>query len=59
MKYTVIVGGNPYTVDAEVDYENNGVHRFVDFNHEANVEVLVAEFGSSKIDGIILEDNNA
>ena len=55
MKYTVIVGGNPYTVVAEGwDKSADGVVKFWDDNPHR----VVAEFTDSKIDGIIMEDNN-
>ena len=58
MKHIVIIGGNPYVVLAETNYEKDGVERFVDFDHAKDKEIIVAEFDKSKIEGIIFEDNN-
>jgi len=62
MKYTVIVGGNPYTVVADaMERQSDGVVRFWDrLSEDAHIGGIesVAEFNASKVDGIIFEDNN-
>jgi len=55
MKYTVIVGGNPYTVVAD-KYERERVSDVVRFTDDNGA--LVAEFKATRIQGVILQDNN-
>ena len=61
MKYTVIVGGNPYTVVADkCETEHRiGLVQFFDLNDQSLESTKVAEFNTAKVDGIIWEDNNA
>ena len=60
MKYTVIVGGNPYVVVADWMTQADGRVLFGDNICDDNGVVAedVAEFKQDKIDGIIFEDNN-
>ena len=58
MKYTVIVGGNPYVVLAERMWKPMiGVCWFVDGDIEGDY-TTIAEFKDDKIDGVIMGDGN-
>jgi len=57
MKYTVIIGGNPYTVVADHMHTEDGTVTFFDEEAETRLD-WVAEFKQSSIDGIVAEDNN-
>ena len=56
MKYTVIVGGSPYTVVADGKAMSDDTLEFWDA--EGDDDIKVAEFRRDRIDGIIMEDNN-
>jgi len=54
MKYTVIVGGNPYVVLADEWDQRFETIRFYD--KKGDETTLVAEFNPKRVEGVIIED---